>query len=268
MPSTCNDDRNWSHSEGGNSSKRLTPWTCQLYQRIYWPTDSKKIPDLLDFGITRGIFNNSCSTESSLDLSSDHSPVIITLTSKVITKGRPRTLHNAKTDWSYFQELLTTSLNNSIPIKTENDIISAVESFNHEVQAALDTTPVCKSSNTSFEYSSAIKDKLAEKRKLRKLWQINRCPVLKTKLNKLIKALKNLLERERNQGIQRYLSELSPSAETNYSLWKATKRLKRPQIQLQPISRMEDGPKMIKKRPRYSLCISSRSLSPTHMKLP
>jgi len=72
------------------------------------------------------------------------------------------------------------------------------------------------------------------------LWQTNRCPVLKTKLNKAIKALKNLLETERNQGIQRYLSELSPSAETNYSLWKATKRLKRPQIQFSPI-RKQDG---------------------------
>jgi len=60
-----------------------------------------------------------------VDLSSDYSPVIITLT-KVITKGRPCTLHNAKNDWSYFQELLTISFNNSIPLKTENDIICTV----------------------------------------------------------------------------------------------------------------------------------------------
>jgi len=43
----------------------------------YWPTDGKKIPDLLDFGITKGISKNSSSTESCLDLSSDHSPIII-----------------------------------------------------------------------------------------------------------------------------------------------------------------------------------------------
>jgi len=88
----------------------------------------------------------------------------------VITKDRPCTLHYAKIDWSYFQELLTTSLKNSISLKTENDIICAVESFIHEVQqAAWNATPVCKSANTNFEYSSAIKDKLAEKRKLHKL---------------------------------------------------------------------------------------------------
>jgi len=94
--------------------------------------------------------------------------------------------------------------------------------------------------NTSFKYSSAIKDKLAEKRNLCKLWQTNRCPVLKAKLNKAIKALKNLLETERNQEIQKYLSELNPSAETNYTLWKTTKRLKRPQIQF-PSIRKQDG---------------------------
>jgi len=162
-------------------------------------------------------------------------------------------------------------LNNSISLKTENDIICAVESFNHEVQqAAWNAIPVCKSKNTSFEYSSAIKDKLAEKRKLRKLWQINRCPVLKAKLNRAIKALKNLLER--NKRIQRYLSELSPSAETNYFLWKATKRLKRSQTQFPPIRKQDGGwarsDEEKAEMQRGSLCISPRSLSLMHVKSP
>jgi len=148
---------------------------------------------------------------------------------------------NAKTDWSYYQELLTTSLNNSIPLKTENDIICAVENFEHEVQqTAWNATPVCKSTNISFEYSSAIKDKLAEKRKLRKLRQINRCPVLKAKLNGAIKALQNLLKKERNQEIQSYLSELSLSAETNCSPWKAARSLERPQKEFPPIRKQDE----------------------------
>jgi len=156
----------------------------------------------------------------------------------VITKGRLCTLHNAKTDWSYFQELLTTFLNYSIPLKTENDIICAVESFNHEVQqAAWNATPVCKNTNTSFEYSFAINSQ--KKESSANCGKCNRCPVLKTKLNRTIKALRNLLETERNQVIQRYLSDLSQSAENNYSLWKATKRLKRPQTQFPPIRKQD-----------------------------
>jgi hypothetical protein len=45
-----------------------------------------------------------------------------------------------------------------------------------------------------------------------------------------IKAFKNLLNSERNQEIQEYLSKLSATLEINYSLWKA-KRLKRSQTQ-------------------------------------
>jgi len=85
-----------------------------------------------------------------------------------------------------------------------------------------------------------MKEKIAEERKLRKLWQTNRCPIMKNKLNRAIKALINLLDSERNQGIQEYLSKLSATSETNYSLWKATKKLKRPQTQYLPI-RKQDG---------------------------
>jgi len=40
---------------------------------------------------------------------------------------------------------------------------------------------------------------------------------------------------ERNQRIQEYLGKLSTTPETNYSLWEATKRLKRPQTHHPPI---------------------------------
>jgi len=57
--------------------------TVSTGEPIYWSTDSKNISDLPDFGISRSIPKNSCSTESCLDLSSGHSPVIIILNNKV-----------------------------------------------------------------------------------------------------------------------------------------------------------------------------------------
>jgi len=38
---------------------------------LYWPIDSKKISDPLDFDITKGILKNSCNTKSSLELFSN-----------------------------------------------------------------------------------------------------------------------------------------------------------------------------------------------------
>jgi hypothetical protein len=85
--------------------------------------------------------------------------------------------------------------------------------------------------STIIEYSFLIKDKPIERRKLRKLWQINKYSALKTKLDRAIKALKNLLESERNQEIQKYLSKLNPMIATSCCVWKATKRLKHPPTQ-------------------------------------
>jgi len=99
-----------------------------------------------------------------------------------------------------FQELLKTTLDNSIPLKI--DITCSVKRFNYAAQqAAWSATPISSNSEIHVEYSLAIKEKIAKKRKLCKLWQTNRCQVLKNKLNRAIKALKNLLNMERNQGI-------------------------------------------------------------------
>jgi len=54
----------------------------------YWPSDNKKMHDLLDFGIIRYISKDYCHTESCLQLFLDHSPVIFTINSKIMIKGK------------------------------------------------------------------------------------------------------------------------------------------------------------------------------------
>jgi len=44
------------------------------------------VPDLIDFGVVKRIPINSLHVETSFDLSSDHSPVITTMNSKIIPK--------------------------------------------------------------------------------------------------------------------------------------------------------------------------------------
>ena len=43
----------------------------------YWPTDLNKIPDLLDFTVTRGLNTNKLKITSNLELSSDNTTIII-----------------------------------------------------------------------------------------------------------------------------------------------------------------------------------------------
>jgi len=80
-------------------------------------------------------------------------------------------------------------------------------------QAAWSATPTSGNSEIHIEYLSANKEKIAEKRKFRKMWQINRCPVLKNKLNRAIKTLKNLLF---ITEIREYLSKLSATSDYSF----------------------------------------------------
>ena len=43
----------------------------------YWPTDENKIPDLLDFFVPNGISSTYTDIQSSYNLTSDHSPIIL-----------------------------------------------------------------------------------------------------------------------------------------------------------------------------------------------
>jgi hypothetical protein len=40
----------------------------------YWPFDRNKLPDLVDFCVTKGILQDFAEAKSCFDLSSDHSP--------------------------------------------------------------------------------------------------------------------------------------------------------------------------------------------------
>lgn len=204
-------------------------------QPTYWPTDRNKIPDVIDFCVTKGIASNYLKAESSTDLSSDHSPIIITVASKIIIKPKPPTLFNNKTDWIMYRQYINTHVNLRAPLKNNNDIDEAVEHINKCIQdAAYEATPTIPEGKRT-DCPIIIKEKIEEKRKLRQIWQRTRSLDDKKRLNRATKKLTKLLSKLKNQAIQTYLENLSPTKATDYSLWKATKKLKQPQQHNPPI---------------------------------
>ncbi|PNF14490.1 hypothetical protein B7P43_G16423 [Cryptotermes secundus] len=69
----------------------------------YWPTDPQKTPDLLDFFVTKGLSSTYADVTPSFELSSDHTPVIATISSSVIHKQPTPKLHNNKTNWDTYR---------------------------------------------------------------------------------------------------------------------------------------------------------------------
>ena len=84
----------------------------------YWPSDRRKMPDLIDFAVVQRIPMNTLQAETSLDLSSDHSPVIITITLRPVPNPRTPTLSTSRTDWETFRLLICQTLHSQVPLKT------------------------------------------------------------------------------------------------------------------------------------------------------
>jgi hypothetical protein len=62
----------------------------------YWPSDRNKLPDLVDFCVTKGISHNNAAAKSCFDLSSDHSLVLITLTAQALNQKKKKTTTKLK----------------------------------------------------------------------------------------------------------------------------------------------------------------------------
>lgn len=202
----------------------------------YWPTDPNKIPDLIDFFIIRDMSKNYIKVEDSLQMSSDHSPIILILSENVIYKQTPPYLTNSRTDWEGFKLSLEQRINLHVPLRTKIQLDAEVEKFVVDIQqAAWENTPEIKRKANGTNYPSVIKDLIQEKRKARRKWHQSRSPEDKNDVNRLSSRLKKEIKNWKNDTMSSYLNSLSNDKTTDYSLWKSTKYLKRPITQIPPI---------------------------------
>lgn len=75
-------------------------------QPTYWPTDPNKLPDLLDFLVYKGLSNLYLSIESCFDGSSDHTPIISTISTSIIERPTRESLYSKNTDWDAFRQYM------------------------------------------------------------------------------------------------------------------------------------------------------------------
>lgn len=149
---------------------------CHLFtgEPTYWPTDRNKIPDLLDFCVVKGTAQTYLNTKSCLDLTSDHSPVLVSYSVKCQGIEKTPYLCNQYTDWKRFREIISEKLDLNLPLKTNNHIDVAVEHLTTLIQkASWTTTPELDIANKTYFYPEEIKKAIANKRKVRRIWQNN-----------------------------------------------------------------------------------------------
>ena len=200
----------------------------------YWPTDPNKIPDIIDFFVMRKFSKSFIKIEDGYDLNSDHSPIYLTISSKVNETEPPLTLFNKNTDWVYFRHILSTI---DFTQPTNIDEVEDMTLFltNAIQKAAWASSPEQCRKPLEKCYPPVIMEMVSKKRKLRRKWQQTRRPTIKTQLNRASKELRQAIMEHQNSSLNKYLRELSNEKSSDYSLWKAARKSTRPQTQSPPL---------------------------------
>lgn len=208
----------------------------------YWPTDTRRAPDILDICICKGFSHQTLKITSSFDLSSDHTPIILSISTSVHLTQHPPSLFNSRTNWIKFQAILTEKVKPNIPLKTIPQVEAALYSFTSCIQeAAWDSSPTLDITRLKPVIPHGVKEKIKEKRQLRKIWQRTKHPDDKRNYNKATKNLKNLLAQEKQNKFQKFLEELKTNCQsTEQNLWKIIKRGKNIKRLIEPI-RQKNG---------------------------
>lgn len=202
----------------------------------YWPADRGRLPDVLDFFVLRGLSRLHYSIEASLDGSSDHTPVFLTLSTTILYKELKATLYNKYTDWESFKDLVNDKLNLKISLKSEDDIDTATKEFTSVIQNSLwNSTPEIRPTTRQRPVTRDIKNKILEKRRLRRRWHCSQHPLDKRAYNRSMKELKDMLKKEMDATTAAYVGSLSATSGSNYSLWKACRKTCQPVIPKPPI---------------------------------
>lgn len=158
---------------------------------MYWPSDTNKIPDLLDFFIIRKLPVAYIKVEKGYDLCSDHTSIILILSERVMLKENNLTLTNRQTEWERFKLELNKRINLKVPLKTNEQLDQEVEKIIKDIQqAAWNNTPKIKKKTSGNNYQKEIRELVTEKRKARKKWQYTRSSEDKNKYNRLAQQLR------------------------------------------------------------------------------
>ncbi|CAG9783481.1 unnamed protein product [Diatraea saccharalis] len=211
--------------------------TLSTSEPTHWPTDTNKLPDIIDFYICKGMSQYASKTDACLDGSSNHTSVLLTLSTTLLEYEITPKLYNKSTDWDSFREIIDRRLELKIALKTPDDIDAAATKLTNLIQVACWLT----TSNRQNKYPkhnsvpATIRLKIQDKRRLRRVWHCSRLEVDKKALNKAIVELRELIKDAENKTITSYLESLTPTRSSDYSLWKATAQFNQPKRTRPPL---------------------------------
>ena len=209
----------------------------KLYSSIEWNTNILAYWRKQNPGSTRFLCNqrnllNVHRHTIKLNLISDHSPIITTLSTSVIVRKPTPRLHNSKTNWDTYRQIIQDKVNLPIKLKEHEDIELETNNLLNLLQhAAKETTPNNDPQRTTNNIPYEIKKLVAETRRARSVWQRTHTQDSRRKYNRINNKLKSKLQEMWNESFEKYVSTLKRQ---DKSTWKPTKKEEKTQNNITP----------------------------------
>jgi hypothetical protein len=197
--------------KGRNFLQSITNYNCSYLstgEPTYWPSDPNKTQDPLDFFVFKSTATNYIQIAANWDLSSDHTPIITTLSTHILCKPKAPRLITSKTDWNAFRIHTVERIKLNIKLKQPDNIDEAVHSHTCLIkEAAWKSTPLTPPGNEPTNSTPLyIRKLVTEKRRARNRWQRSRNPLDKREYNQLTRHLRAAIQESRNATFGTYTS--------------------------------------------------------------
>ncbi len=227
-------------------SRLISPKGCNLHnsmvandvrhtssrQPTYWPADTSKIPDCIDFFLTKNVAPSPpyARLSSVTDLSSVHSPIVLELNGLVEWVEPKIHLTSKSTDWDIYRDFLRKMISLDEKIRYSVEIDAAVADFTDKIkQPAIATTPVIESrQGKTKRIRQKIWAAVNRPRNLQHRWQLTRDPLIKREFIRVNTATEKLLSDLANKELTNFLLSLHATKDTNFPVYRVTRAVRGP----------------------------------------
>ena len=195
-------------------------------------------PSTVDLAIIKNLRNFE-SIETLNELDSDHHPILITLRQEKVATTRNSFLNYKKADWNQFTNYITEHLTIEMKLKDPESIDRAVNTLTQIINdATITAIPRTNQKLEAIELPLSIRQEIANRNKIRKLYQNTNKKSYKTLYNYYSKIVSKMINKHFNSQWENKVNSLTTK---DNSIWKMTKALSKDKNDAIPSLHSERG---------------------------
>jgi len=176
--------------------------------------------------LTSSLPHTNAEVQASYDLTSDHTPSIVTISTNIVVRKPALRLHTSHTNWALYNTVVPDKVTTVMKLKTCEDTEIATTNFIRMLwQAAPAATPTRHPHSPASNKPSEIKRLVAVKHRARSKWETTQAPDDRRLNNNARNKIKVTLHKLRNASFTAYISSLK----RDKSIWKTLKSRKKPE---------------------------------------